>query len=171
MLKSLALRAHGKGLELACRIRPDVPDALLGDPSRLGQIITNLVGNAIKFTEQGEVVLEVKCDSQTADEVVLHFTVSDTGIGIPADKLRHDLRGVHAGRRIDHSPPRWNRSGPDHLLAAGRSDGRPDLGRKPAGPRQRRSTSRSPARLSSGAPAESEPSTRLRCRHSGTDCR
>ena len=88
VLKSLALRAHGKGLELAYRIRPDVPDALLGDPSRLGQIITNLVGNALKFTQQGEVVLEVKCDSQTADEVVLHFTVSDTGIGIPAEKLQ-----------------------------------------------------------------------------------
>ena len=87
VLKSLALRAHGKGLELACRIRPDVPDALLGDPSRLRQIVTNLVGNAIKFTEQGEVVVEVKCDSQTADEVVLHFTVSDTGIGIPEEKL------------------------------------------------------------------------------------
>ena len=87
VLKSLALRAHGKGLELAYRIRPDVPDALLGDPSRLGQIVTNLVGNAIKFTEQGEVVVEVKCDSQTADEVVLHFTVSDTGIGIPEEKL------------------------------------------------------------------------------------
>jgi signal transduction histidine kinase/DNA-binding response OmpR family regulator len=89
VLKSLALRAHGKGLELACRIRPDVPDALLGDPSRLSQIVTNLVGNAIKFTEQGEVVVEVKCDLQTADEVVLHFTVSDTGIGIPEEKLGH----------------------------------------------------------------------------------
>ncbi len=87
VLKSLALRAHGKGVELACRIRPDVPDTLLGDPSRLSQIITNLVGNAIKFTEQGEVVVEVKCDVQTADEVVLHFTVSDTGIGIPEEKL------------------------------------------------------------------------------------
>ena len=87
VLKSLALRAHGKGLELAYRIRPDVPDALLGDPSRLSQIVTNLVGNAMKFTEQGEVVVEVKCDSQTADEVVLHFTVSDTGIGIPEEKL------------------------------------------------------------------------------------
>ena len=87
VLKSLALRAHGKGVELACRIRPDVPDALLGDPSRLGQIITNLVGNAVKFTEQGEVVVAVECDSQTADGVVLHFTVSDTGIGIPQEKL------------------------------------------------------------------------------------
>ena len=87
VLKALALRAYGKGLELACRIRPDVPDALLGDPSRLGQIITNLVGNAIKFTEQGEIVVDVRCDSQTADDVVLHFTVSDTGIGVPDEKL------------------------------------------------------------------------------------
>ncbi|MHB8970830.1 MAG: response regulator [Pirellulaceae bacterium] len=87
VLKSLALRAHGKGLELACHIRPAVPDALLGDPARLSQIVTNLVGNAIKFTEQGEVVVEVTCDAQATDEVVLHFTVSDTGIGIPAEKL------------------------------------------------------------------------------------
>ena len=89
VLKSLALRAYGKGLELACRIRPDVPDAVVGDPLRLGQIITNLVGNAIKFTEQGEVLVEVKCDSQNGDDVVLHFTVSDTGIGVPEEKLGH----------------------------------------------------------------------------------
>jgi two-component system sensor histidine kinase/response regulator len=59
-VKLLAARAHVKGLELACEIRPDVPTALLGDPSRLCQIITNLMGNAIKFTEHGEVVLAVE---------------------------------------------------------------------------------------------------------------
>ena len=87
VMKSLALRAHDKGLELACRIHPDTPDALLGDPARLGQIILNLVGNAVKFTEQGEIVLEAKCESRTDDEAVLRFSVSDTGIGIPEDKL------------------------------------------------------------------------------------
>ena len=87
LMKSLALRAHSRQLELAWRIVPDTPDALLGDPVRLGQIILNLVGNAIKFTEQGEVVLQVSCESRTDSEVVLHFSVRDSGIGIPHDKL------------------------------------------------------------------------------------
>lgn len=80
--KTLGVRATLQGLELACRIAPDVPDTLLGDPGRLRQIITNLAGNAIKFTEQGEVVLDVSVDSQSADKVRLHVTVKDTGIGI-----------------------------------------------------------------------------------------
>ncbi len=89
VMKSQALRAHGKGLELAWRIRPGVPDALRGDPTRLGQIILNLVGNAVKFTERGEVVLEVNCEAESGSdsETMLHFSVSDTGIGVPADKL------------------------------------------------------------------------------------
>jgi two-component system, sensor histidine kinase and response regulator len=86
-LKSLAFRAHGKGLELACRIHPDTPDALFGDPARLRQIIVNLCGNAIKFTDRGEVVLNVKCESQADGRAMLHFTVRDTGIGISANKL------------------------------------------------------------------------------------
>ena len=85
-LSTLAFRAYEKGLELALSVLPDVPDSLIGDPGRLGQIIVNLVGNAIKFTEQGEVVLRVGIESQVDDRVRLHFAVSDTGIGIPADK-------------------------------------------------------------------------------------
>ena len=85
-LKSLAIRAHQKGLELACRLAPEVPEYLIGDPGRLRQIITNLVGNAIKFTEQGEVVVRVSVDSQHENGVTLHFTVRDTGIGIPPEK-------------------------------------------------------------------------------------
>jgi len=84
----LALRADQEGLELACHVLPDVPDALVGDPGRLAQIIVNLVGNSIKFTEQGEVVARVSVESQSEDEVCLHFAVADTGIGIPPDKLR-----------------------------------------------------------------------------------
>jgi two-component system, sensor histidine kinase and response regulator len=85
-LKALSLRAHQKGLELAYDLQPDVPGALVGDPGRLRQIIVNLVGNAIKFTEKGEVVVHVQADSRTNDEIELHFTIADTGIGIPAEK-------------------------------------------------------------------------------------
>ncbi|MBM4087944.1 MAG: response regulator, partial [Planctomycetes bacterium] len=86
-MKSLAVRAHGKCLELACQIRPHVPDQLVGDAGRLRQIVLNLVGNAIKFTEAGEVVLVVDCDVPVGDETLLRVSVSDTGIGIPEDKL------------------------------------------------------------------------------------
>ncbi len=86
-LKSQALRAHGKGLELVCDIGPEVPTALLGDPGRLRQIIINLVGNAIKFTEHGEIVLRVRVDPDAQGIDKIQFTVSDTGIGIPAAKL------------------------------------------------------------------------------------
>jgi two-component system, sensor histidine kinase and response regulator len=85
-MAALALRAHAKGLELASRVVPGVPDALLGDPIRLRQIITNLIGNAVKFTEKGEVVIQVAVESQSQDRIELHVTVKDTGIGIPADK-------------------------------------------------------------------------------------
>jgi PAS domain S-box-containing protein len=88
VLKALALRAHKKGLELSCRVAADVPDALVGDPNRLWQIVVNLVGNAIKFTERGGATLHIDVLAQTAQEAALHFTVTDTGIGIPADKLR-----------------------------------------------------------------------------------
>jgi signal transduction histidine kinase/CheY-like chemotaxis protein len=85
-LKTLAIRAHQKGLELAARVAPEVPDELVGDPVRLRQIIINLIGNAIKFTERGEVVVQVAVEAQEGDELCLHFAVSDTGIGIPAEK-------------------------------------------------------------------------------------
>jgi PAS domain S-box-containing protein len=86
MIKTLAMRAHKKGLELACHIPPDVPDMLVGDPGRLCQIVLNLAGNAIKFTEEGEVVVDVAIESQTAEEVCLYCAVKDTGIGIPPEK-------------------------------------------------------------------------------------
>ena len=85
-MKTLALEAHRKGLELAYEIQPDTPDALLGDPVRLGQIVLNLVGNAIKFTERGEVVMRVQPQSIDGGEVNCYFTVSDTGIGIDEEK-------------------------------------------------------------------------------------
>ncbi|MBM3262430.1 MAG: response regulator [candidate division Zixibacteria bacterium] len=87
-LQTLSVRASDKGLELACHIPPDIPDALTGDPGRLRQILVNLVGNAIKFTEQGEVVVDLEVESKTDRQVVLHCTVKDTGIGIPEDKQK-----------------------------------------------------------------------------------
>ncbi len=84
-IKALGLRAQEKGIELACDILPDVPDGLEGDPSRLRQIVINLVGNALKFTDSGEVVLSVAIEEENHDETTLHFAVSDTGIGIPLE--------------------------------------------------------------------------------------
>jgi CheY-like chemotaxis protein/nitrogen-specific signal transduction histidine kinase len=85
-MKALGIRAHAEGLELACRFASEVPERLVGDLDRLRQIIVNLVGNAIKFTEEGEVLLNVEADSRSSDDVRLHFSVRDTGIGIPPEK-------------------------------------------------------------------------------------
>ncbi len=82
----LNLRADKKGLELTCHVPPKLPSALKGDPGRLRQVLVNLVGNAIKFTDCGDVALDVTLESHTDDEVFLHFTVRDTGIGIPTEK-------------------------------------------------------------------------------------
>ena len=85
-IKTLALRAHEKGLELLFEVRPDVPDTLIGDPARLWQIVINLVGNAVKFTEHGEISVLIETEACEEKSVVLKFTISDTGIGIPEDK-------------------------------------------------------------------------------------
>ena len=85
-LKTLGYRAHSRDLELAWSISPEVPQWLIGDSTRLRQILVNLVGNAIKFTQQGEVVVEVHVDDKSNDEITLHVSVADTGVGIPAEK-------------------------------------------------------------------------------------
>jgi signal transduction histidine kinase/DNA-binding response OmpR family regulator len=107
MLRPLALKAHGKGLELACHVLPDVADNLVGDAGRLRQVITNLVNNAIKFTAAGEVVVTVRSqesgvrsqesgvrsqesevsEAGPADSYILQFSINDTGIGVPTDKV------------------------------------------------------------------------------------
>jgi signal transduction histidine kinase/CheY-like chemotaxis protein len=84
-MKAVSIRAHQKGLELAYDIVPDVPEGLRGDPLRLSQIVLNLIGNAVKFTSQGEVVLRVEKQEATEGRATLHFAVSDTGIGIPLE--------------------------------------------------------------------------------------
>ena len=81
-MELLSFRAHSKGLELACHIQPDVPEDLIGDPGRLRQIIVNLVGNAIKFTQKGEVLVRVRNRELQRDHVVLSFDVIDTGVGL-----------------------------------------------------------------------------------------
>ncbi|MBF0495687.1 MAG: PAS domain S-box protein [Deltaproteobacteria bacterium] len=86
MIGVVSQRAHEKGVELAYYIGPDVPDNLMGDPGRLRQIILNLVGNAVKFTDQGEIVVTVSTECRSNSGLTLLFTVKDTGVGIPCDK-------------------------------------------------------------------------------------
>jgi signal transduction histidine kinase/DNA-binding response OmpR family regulator len=85
-MKALSYRAHQKGLELIYEVQADVPEMFVGDPGRIRQIIVNLVGNSIKFTERGEIFVSVDKESETAATVRLHFAIKDTGVGIPADK-------------------------------------------------------------------------------------
>jgi two-component system sensor histidine kinase/response regulator len=85
---ALALRAHEKDLEVVCQLSDDVPDFVVGDPVRIRQIIVNLLGNAIKFTAQGEIALRVAVESRSQDRLRLHFSVHDTGMGIPLAKQK-----------------------------------------------------------------------------------
>jgi signal transduction histidine kinase/ActR/RegA family two-component response regulator len=104
VLRSLTVLAHAKGLELAVHIAPDVPADLTGDPVRLSQVLINLVGNAIKFTEHGEVGIEVYVESATKDRACLQFIIRDTGIGIALDQqdgLFQEFQQAHtSGRRL-----------------------------------------------------------------------
>ena len=86
VMRTLALRADEKGLELLCELAAETPEFVRGDSSRLGQVVMNLVGNAIKFTHAGEVAVKVEVEDKEGEARLLHFTVSDTGIGIPIEK-------------------------------------------------------------------------------------
>ena len=99
----LSVKAHEKGLEFACHVRPDVPKYLLGDPARLRQIILNLAGNAVKFTEEGEVLIRVGLEKREGRTALLHIEVKDTGIGIPSDK-KHTI--FESFRQADGSTTR-----------------------------------------------------------------
>lgn len=88
-LKIMATRSHDKRLELVYEVSSDVPDNLVGDPARFRQVLLNLVGNAIKFTDRGEIVVSIKCEEKTEKEAHLLFSVKDTGIGIPEEKLKN----------------------------------------------------------------------------------
>ncbi len=100
---TLALKAYEKGVELACHIRPDVPTALIGDPNRLRQAVVNIAGNSLKFTDEGEIVIRVEVESESEGAVNLCFTVSDTGIGIPPNKLDSIFRSFE---QVDGSTTR-----------------------------------------------------------------
>ena len=102
-MKALSVRAAKKGLETAWHLPPEISDQLVGDPVRLRQILFNLVGNAIKFTKKGEVVVTVEPQWQTDTEIALHFAVADTGMGIPADKLQQIFEAV---TQVDSSTSR-----------------------------------------------------------------
>ncbi|MGH9646921.1 MAG: response regulator, partial [Bryobacteraceae bacterium] len=86
IMQTLGFRAHQKGLELIYDVHPDVPATLSGDPGRLRQILVNLVGNAIKFTEQGQILVNVEMESMHLDSACVHFSVRDTGVGIPVEQ-------------------------------------------------------------------------------------
>ncbi|HUR34519.1 MAG TPA: response regulator [Vicinamibacterales bacterium] len=86
VLAPIAVRAGQRNVELLCDVEPEVPQAIMGDPGRLQQVLTNLVGNAIKFTESGHILVEVRQDARTEGRTLLHFRVTDTGIGIPPEK-------------------------------------------------------------------------------------
>jgi signal transduction histidine kinase len=98
-VRAVSICAHQKGLELTYDILPEVPEALLGDPTRLRQIVFNLVGNAVKFTAQGEVILRVEREELTGEDVILHFSVADTGVGIPLAKRRSIFEGFTRRQR------------------------------------------------------------------------
>ncbi len=155
-LKTLAIRAHQKGLELAAHVLPDVPDEVVGDPVRLRQIVVNLIGNAIKFTERGEVVVQVALDGPKGDDICLHFAVSDTGHWHSRGQAGVNLRGVCASRRIDHAQIRRHRSWAGDFVAVGQDDGREDLGGKRSGQGQHVSFH------GAGSPVEESQATRAR---------
>ena len=134
MMALLAIKAHEKNIELAVLVEPDVPSSLKGDPGRLRQVLTNLVGNAIKFTEAGEVDVHVILESENDSGAVLRFVVRDSGIGIPGPGARSALQALHPGRRVDHPAARRHRAGTLHRQGPGRGHGRQDVGREPGGP-------------------------------------
>jgi len=86
--KGLSLAAHTKNIEITCEVQPEVPELILADPTRLRQIVVNLMGNAIKFTERGEVAVVVALDSAAGESLMLHFAVRDTGLGVPLEKQK-----------------------------------------------------------------------------------
>ncbi len=129
-LKTVALRADEKGLELLCEVAADVPDLVCGDSTRLRQVVINLVGYAIIFTERGEITVRVQVETRDASDCVLHLTVSDTGVGIPEEKRELIFAPFSQADNFHDAKVRRDRLGPHDIDTAGADDGRQDLGRK-----------------------------------------
>ncbi len=145
-----AQKAHEKGLEFLAHVAPGVPERLVGDPLRLGQVLTNLVNNAVKFTERGEIRLHVEPSSRTGEKCQLTFSVRDTGIGMTPEqsaKLFQPFTQADMSTTRKHG---GTRAGADHLPAARRADGRTHL----AGERSRATAARFTSRLPFGIAAK-----------------
>ncbi len=125
-LDLVAYQASEKGLELLYNVAEDIPAVVIGDVTRLRQIIANLLGNAVKFTEKGEVEVSAKLAESRADGATLQFAVRDTGIGIPSDQTNR-LQPVLADRRLHHKAFWRDRVGLIHLQTAGGFNGRANL--------------------------------------------
>ena len=159
-LRTLAMRAHKKGLELVSHVQPDVPDALVGDAGRLRQVLLNLVGNAIKFTDEGEVVVRLETTA-TASSASPDASGSRPALRGERHGHRHpprqageNLPCLRAGGHLDHAQVRRHRPGPDHRRPAGGPDGRHDH----RGQRSRAGAAPSPSRPSFGRqPHPTEP--------------
>jgi len=123
-LKILAFRSSPSVLELACDVLDATPNFLIGDPSRLRQVLTNLIGNAIKFTKKGHVIVRVRPESITQNEAVLLFSVSDTGIGIAEEKQKIIFEAF-ASRRVNNTPLWWLRPRAYDFKSACSAHGRP----------------------------------------------
>ena len=135
-LDQVSARASEKGLELAYFLEDGFPQGVVGDVTRLRQVLVNLLGNAVKFTEKGEVTL-IASSKPTADgRIELHFAVTDTGIGISEENYGQALLVLHSGRLLHHQELRRHRPWPGHKSQAGGADGRHDLGGEPAWKRQ-----------------------------------
>ena len=123
VVELLSPRAHAKDIELVAFAAPDVPKAIRIDSIRLRQVLTNLVGNAVKFTEKGGVRIDVSMMTER-ERNFLRFEVRDTGVGVPDRKTQRDLRRIRTGRFQPRTQIRRHRTGACHLQTAGEGDGR-----------------------------------------------
>jgi hypothetical protein len=133
---TLALRAAEKKLALRTVFAPDVPQSMVSDPHRLRQVTINLVGNAIKFTDAGGVTVNVSVLRQAAQPDMLHVQVTDTGIGIPADKINLIYDAFAQADTSITRQIRWYGPGPVHHAPFDRTDGWANMGRQHRGTRQ-----------------------------------